>query len=94
MSTYNDEDDDTNCDGYTPGAPKCNDDLVRDLMNYNPTGALCQVFVVHAIQTMCAQVKSGAPGGANPAEGMIDREAWARCATHIEKTMNAFYGRH
>lgn len=77
---------------YTPGAPKCNQDLMRDLMTFGPTGPLGEVFVVNAVQNLAERV-AGRPA-AEFDSPMINGAAWVRTAKHIAETMRAFYSRH
>lgn len=67
-----------------------NEDLVLDLMNYSPRGALGQVFVMEAIRAYAANVAN-----LPPVEGsMIDGTSWKEVAEDVLKRLDAFYNRH
>lgn len=75
-----------------PKKLKTNEDLVRDLMNYSPHGALCQAFIMQAIQEFARQV------AAKPASdfdsGFMHGATWVGVAKDVIKRCDAFYGRH
>lgn len=88
MTEQRDDDDYTYT--YVPNRPRTNEDLVRDLMNYNPTGALCQAMIVQAIREYVNTVVVAGPEKFDT--GLLNGEAWVRCAAHIKATCDAFYG--
>lgn len=90
LADGDDEDDPYDYDVYVPNKPKCNEHLVRDLMNYNVTGGLCQAFVMHAITCYAERVIADPPADS----GLFNGEAWKRCAVDIKAKCDAFYGRH
>lgn len=69
-----------------------NEDLVRDLMNYSPRGALCQAFIMTAIEKYCEQVI--AVGEDHFVGGLINGKAWLDVAVDTKQRIDAFYGRH
>ena len=79
-------------DVYTPNKPRCNEDFVRDLMNYSPRGALCQAFIMHAIQRYAQQVAVADPKDYD--SGFVNGQAWVDVAKDVEAKCKAFYGRH
>lgn len=85
---HDDEDDEYDYDVYVPNKPKCNEHLVRDLMNYNVTGGLCQMMIMQAIQEFAAAVIASPP----IESGLVNATAWKRCAEDIKKRCDAFYG--
>lgn len=71
---------------------KNNNDLVKDLMNFSPYGALCQIFIIEAISRYCEEVK--AHEIEEDEEGripFISPEAWKGVAEDISKRMEDFY---
>ena len=69
-----------------------NEDLVKDLMNYSPYGALCQVFIMEAIQRYAEQVAASNPEDYDMG-AMIAPEAWIGVAKDIKARCEAFYAR-
>lgn len=69
---------------------KTNEDLVRNLMNFSPFGALAQAFIMQAIQNMCKNVKNWEPTEEDY-RGFVDPDAWKGIAEDIEKRVNEFY---
>jgi hypothetical protein len=68
---------------------KTNEDLVVDLMNFSPRGALCQAFIVQAIQEYCESViKAGAEACDS---GMINGQAWVDIAQDTKQRIEEFY---
>lgn len=69
-----------------------NEDLVIDLMNYSPRGALSQAFIMHAIQKYAADViEAGAEAMSSP---MLNGQAWVDVAVDVKARCDKFYGRH
>ena len=73
------------------GTINSNEDLVIDLMNYSPYGALCQAFVMEAIQRYARAVADAPPVDMG---GLVSGEAWKGVATDIRDRCNKFYNRH
>ena len=71
---------------------KTNEDLVSDLMNYSPYGALCQAFITQAIENYCDTVIKWEPTEADE-RGFVSPTAWKGVATDIKKRMDEFYNR-
>lgn len=84
--------DDDEGTAYTPGKPKCNEDFVRDLMNYSPVGALAQAFIMEAIQRYARECAAADPAKFD--SGLMSGAAWVKCAQDIKAKCDAFYGRH
>ena len=72
-----------------PRKLKTNEDLVRDLMTRSPQGALCQAFVVQALQTYCKQVIEAGPAAFDSA--MLSGQAWVGIAKDIDRRIEEFY---
>jgi len=80
---------------------KTNEDLVIDLMNYSPYGALCQSFIIQAIQSFAGNVISNKEELIRDEEEMkkngrislVSHEAWVGIAEDINERMNKFYNR-
>lgn len=70
---------------------KTNEDLVRDLMNYSPYGALNQAFIVQAIMTFAEQVARQTPESLDT--NMVSGKAWHGCAIDTLARCNEFYQR-
>lgn len=68
---------------------QCNEDLVLDLLNYSPFGAMGQVFVMEAIRHYAASVVAGQDVNA-PMPGPV----WGQIAADVKKRCDAFYSRH
>ena len=69
---------------------KTNTELIVELMEYSPTGALAQVFILEAVRRYAKKVAS-----ADPAEidyGVISGEAWVATAKHFVQELRAQYG--
>ena len=79
-------------DVYVPNKPRHNEDFVRDLLNYSPRGALCQMFVMHAIRHYAEQVAATGPKAYDSA--FMSGQAWVDVAKDVEAKCKAFYGRH
>jgi len=80
---------------------KTNEDLVKDLMNFSPCGALGQVFVVQAIQKyadkvvankeiLLAEEKENADNGQI---SLVSMEGWIKVAEDVQKRMKDFYNK-
>tara|TARA_Y100000593_G_scaffold29491_1_gene58563 strand:+ start:1752 stop:1958 length:207 start_codon:yes stop_codon:yes gene_type:complete len=58
-----------------------NEEFVKDLMTFNPHGALAQVFVLEAIRKYSEQVVAADPKLYD--SGFIDGSAWHGMAAYI-----------
>lgn len=67
----------------------CNEDLVKDLLNFSPFGAMGQVFVMEAIRHYSALVVAGDEVGAP-----INKGVWTEIASDVKRRCDAFYSRH
>ena len=80
---------------------KTNEDLVRDLMNYSPYGALCQPFIMQAIREYAQEVvdeeenllKKEKEDESNGRISIISTGAWVGIAKDITERMDEFYKR-
>ena len=78
---------------------KTNEDLVVDLLNYSPYGALCQSFVIQAIQSFAQNVidnkeeliKSEEEMEKQGRINLVSHKAWVGIAEDINERMNQFY---
>lgn len=72
--------------------PTNNTELVRNLMEFSPHGALSQVFIIEAIRRYADTCAKLAPQDMdNP---MISGAAWKGVAVDIKTRMDAFYNRN
>lgn len=67
-----------------------NEELVIDLMNFSPYGALCQAFVMEAIQRYA---KAVAAADAIDSD-LVSGAAWKGIAVDIKARCDKFYNRH
>lgn len=76
---------------------KTNEDLVVDLMNYSPYGALCQSFIITAIRSfsdkVISQKKELLEMEKNGEVQLVSMKAWVGIAEDIKKRMDEFYNR-
>jgi hypothetical protein len=70
----------------------CNTDLVSDLMNYSPGGALGEVFIVEAIRRYADQCAAAGPAALDTP--MLNGAAWHRVAVDVKTRCDAFYNRN
>jgi len=70
---------------------KTNEDLVLDLMNYSPYGALGEVFIVEAIRKY-ADALVATPLGPSSPDSFINNEPWNSIAADVKKRCDEFYG--
>lgn len=68
---------------------QCNEDLVLDLLNYSPFGAMGQVFVMEAIRHYAASVVAG-----QKVTAPMPASVWEQIAADVKKRCDAFYSRH
>lgn len=74
--------------------PKTNVDLVVNLMEFSPVGAMGQMFVVEAIRKyadQCASPQGQAKLRESMKGGMINAESWIKAAVHIKERCDKFY---
>lgn len=77
-----------------PSKPmETNEDLLHDLMNYSPFGALAQGFIMEAIMRRAETVAASKPEDYPPGS-MFNPQAWIGVAADIKQRCDAFYGRH
>jgi hypothetical protein len=76
-----------------PKQLNCNEDLVRDLLNYSPYGALGQAFVMEAIQAY-AKGMLAAPRADETDNEFISQATWRGIAADVKARCDAFYRRH
>lgn len=69
---------------------KTNLDLVKNLMEVSPQGALSQMFVVEAISRYCDEVIAYEIKEEDERH-IINPHAWKACAEDIKKRMKEFY---
>lgn len=69
---------------------KNNTDLVKDLMNFSPYGALGQIFIIQALEFYCNAVIAE-PIKEDQKNGLINPVAWKGTAEDIKKRMADFY---
>lgn len=72
---------------------KTNEDLMQDLMQFSPRGALCQIFIIQAVQKYVDAIIKAGPNCLGE-DSMVNSEAWHAVAVDIKQRMDAFYGRH
>lgn len=78
---------------------KTNEDLVSDLMNFSPHGALCQAFITQAIEYYCDKVienkeeslKEEAENEANGKLSIVSQKSWIGIAEDTKKRIREFY---
>ena len=71
----------------TKKKPVTNEKFVKDLMTDNPTGALCQMFVLEAIRkyaVACAAWTDEQVEEFQKTNHFISMEGWRTCARHIK----------
>ena len=74
-----------------PRKIRTNLDLVSDIMNYSPVGALSQAFVMEAIKRYADQCAAAHPTTFDSA--MLNGAAWVACAKDIQRRFEEFYSR-
>lgn len=70
---------------------KTNTDLIVDLMERSPHGALCQAFIIQAVEQFAKQVAAKTPADFDNA--MISGKSWHGIGVDITKRIAEFYGR-
>jgi hypothetical protein len=78
-----------------------NEDLLVDLLNYSPYGALCQSFIIQAIQSFASGVIESKQELLKQEEdlekqgkiSLISHKAWVGIAEDVNKRMNEFYNK-
>ena len=69
---------------------KTNTDCIVELMEFSPTGAIAQAFILEAIRRYAKAVAAADPAKLDT--GYISGEAWVATAKHIVKELRAQYG--
>ena len=69
---------------------KTNTDLIVELMEFSPTRALMQAFILEAIRRYAKAVAAADPAKLD-SDGLTG-EAWVASAKHIVKELRAQYG--
>ena len=65
-----------------------NEEFVSDLMNFSPAGALCQVFILEAIQYYSMQIVEIPDDDPAWERSFISLNAWKRQAQHCLDKLN------
>lgn len=73
------------------GTSLTNVEFIVDLMNFNNSGALAQVFIIDAIMKRADTVAELDPAAID--HPLISGHAWVRCAQEIRGRMGAKYGK-
>ena len=73
------------------GTSLTNVEFIVDLMNFNNSGALAQVFIIDAIMKRAEAVAEVDPETID--HPLISGHAWVRCAQEIRDRMGAKYGK-
>lgn len=69
-----------------------NEDLVHDLLNYSPYGALGQMFVMECIRKHAEKVAHCKMPPSEP-DAMFSNETWQAVAKNVHERCEAFYNR-
>lgn len=69
---------------------RTNEELVSDLMNFGPAGALQQAFVLTAIEKYAQQCIAAGPEAFD--SGLISGRAWIIAAEHMLAELKNHYG--
>ena len=64
-----------------------NEELVSDLMNFSPAGALCQAFIIEAIINYSQRVLTIDDESEEWKNSFISLKAWKKQAEHCIKTI-------
>ena len=80
---------------------KTNEDLVVNLLNYSPYGALCQSFIIQAIESFASEVinnkefllKEEADAEEKGRYLLVSHKAWVGIAEDVKKRMSEFYNK-
>ena len=76
-----------------------NEDLMKNLMNYSPYGALCQAFIMQGLETFCDHVISEKEKMIKDEEEMmlqnripiVSVKGWVGIAEDIKERIRFFY---
>lgn len=67
-----------------------NEEFVSNLMRFNPSGAICQMFIIEAIRVYSERWKDVDPSQLSGGIwNMIAPQAWTACAKHIHSELIA-----
>ena len=69
---------------------KTNTDCIVELMEFSPTGALAQAFILEAIKRYARAVAAADPAKLD--SDLLSGEAWVATAKYIVKELRAQYG--
>ena len=69
---------------------KTNTDLIVELMEFSPTGALAQAFILDAVKRYAKAVAAADPAKLD--SDLLSGQAWVATAKHIVKELRAQYG--
>jgi len=72
--------------------PPTNKEVINDLLDYSPYGALSQIFIIEAIRSYCKVVMANPMDEKSAAATIISPAAWNGCAKNIHERMAAAYG--
>lgn len=64
-----------------------NEEFVSDLMNFSPVGALCQAFIIEAINHYSRQIMNVPDDAEGWKDSFISLPAWKAQAAHIIKKL-------
>jgi hypothetical protein len=68
-----------------------NEDLIKDLMNYSPYGALCQAFIMQALRDYAQHVIDNSEELLKNDNSMVSNKAWVGTAKDIADRMDKFF---
>lgn len=71
--------------------PMTNEEFMKDLMNYSPYGAMCQVFILEAVRYYSEMVKNSKPDPDKEkmSKSFINPKLWRALATNINERCEA-----
>jgi hypothetical protein len=64
-----------------------NEEFVSDLMNFSPVGALCQVFIIEALNYYSNQIVDIPDDAPEWERSLVSLPAWKTQAAHIIKKL-------
>ena len=68
-----------------------NEDLIKDLMNYSPYGALCQAFIMQALRDYAQHVIDNSEELLKNDNSIVSHKAWVGTAKDIADRMDKFF---
>ncbi len=72
--------------------PLTNTQLIQDIMDFSPTGALAQLFVIQALSSYAQRIADLPPERLSemfPPSSLLSGPAWKATAEHILSKLNA-----